>query len=122
MNNVDQLREKEQEERIRVLQFLMWAQVTVYAADSCEGISWFNRNQTKNLLKRTITQIEKEHGAAIKALWDVQDSDIMMGVTKAMDEFVHTIAEIPYWELTNLTQLVSNFKKDLELEEKLVKT
>ena len=73
-------------------------------------------------MKRTITQIEKEHGGAIKALWDVQDSDIMMGVTKAMDEFVYTIAQIPYWELTNLTQLVSNFKKDLELEEKLVKT
>jgi hypothetical protein len=122
MDSIDNLSEKEQEEKIRVLQFLMWAQVTVYAADSCEGISWFNRNQTKNLLKRTITQIEKEHGGAIKALWDVQDSDIMMGVTKAMDEFVHTIADIPYWELTNLTQLVSNFKKDLELEEKLVKT
>ena len=122
MSNINELSEKDQEERIRVLQFLMWAQVTVYTADNCEGISWFNRNQTKNLLKRTITQIENEHGGAIKALWDVQDSDIMMGVTKAMDEFVHTIAEIPYWELTNLTSVVSNFKKELELEEKLVKT
>jgi hypothetical protein len=101
---------QDEREKINVLQFLMWAHITIYAADNCEGIKWFNRNQTKNLLKRTVEHIEKEHGGAIKALWSINDAEIMTGVTKEMLEFTEEVATMPYWELPMITQMIKEYK------------
>lgn len=109
---------QDEREKIHVLQFLMWAHITIYAADNCENITWFNRNNTKNLLKRTVAHIEKEHGGAIKALWDINDSEIMTGITKDMLEFVEEVATTPYWELAKITEIIKEYKTSLNLEEK----
>lgn len=101
---------QDEREKIHVLQFLMWAHITIYAADNCENIKWFNRNQTKNLLKRTVEHIEKEHGGAIKALWDIQGSEIMTGITKDMTEFTEEVATMPYWELPEITKMIKEYK------------
>jgi predicted small metal-binding protein len=101
---------QDEREKIHVLQFLMWAHITIYAADNCDNIKWFNRNQTKNLLKRTVEHIEKEHGGAIKALWNINDAEIMTGVTKEMLEFTEEVATMPYWELPMITQMIKEYK------------
>lgn len=110
---------QDEREKIHVLQFLMWAHITIYAADNCENIKWFNKNQTKYLLKRTVEHIDKEHGPAIKALWDINDSEIMTGITKDMMEFTEEVATMPYWELPEITKMIKEYKlKTSEVEKK----
>lgn len=112
---------KEEVEKIRVLNLLMWMQASVYASDDCEGIDWFYRNQTKNILKRAVDIIQKEHGATINSLWSVQDdSKIMTDVTNDLMEFTEELASTPYWMLPELTNVIRQYKK--EVEEKNLKT
>ena len=112
---------KEEVEKIRVLNLLMWMQASVYASDDCEGIDWFYRNQTKNILKRAVDIIQKEHGATINSLWSVQDdSKIMTDVTNDLMEFTEELASTPYWMLSDLTNVIRQYKK--EVEEKNLKT
>jgi hypothetical protein len=112
---------KEEIEKIRVLNLLMWMQASVYASDDCEGIDWFYRNQTKNVLKRAVDIIQKEHGPSINSLWDVQDdSKIMTDVTNDLMEFSEELASTPYWMLSDLTNAIRQYKK--EVEEKNLKT
>lgn len=112
---------KEEVEKIRVLNLLMWMQASVYASDDCEGIDWFYRNQTKNVLKRAVDIIQKEHGATINSLWSVQDdSKIMTDVTNDLMEFTEELASTPYWMLPELTNVIRQYKK--EVEEKNLKT
>lgn len=112
---------KEEVEKIRVLNLLMWMQASVYASDDCEGIDWFYRNQTKNVLKRAVDIIQKEHGPSINSLWDVQDdSKIMTDVTNDLMEFSEELASTPYWMLSDLTNAIRQYKK--EVEEKNLKT
>lgn len=112
---------KEEIEKIRVLNLLMWMQASVYASDDCEGIDWFYRNQTKNVLKRAVDIIQKEHGPSINSLWNVQDdSKIMTDVTNDLMEFTEELASTPYWMLSDLTNAIRQYKK--EVEEKNLKT
>lgn len=112
---------KEEIEKIRVLNLLMWMQASVYASDDCEGIDWFYRNQTKNVLKRAVDIIQKEHGPSINSLWSVQDdSKIMTDVTNDLMEFTEELASTPYWMLSDLTNAIRQYKK--EVEEKNLKT
>jgi hypothetical protein len=112
---------KEEVEKIRVLNLLMWMQASVYASDDCEGIDWFYRNQTKNILKRAVDIIQKEHGPSINSLWNVQDdSKIMTDVTNDLMEFTEELASTPYWMLSDLTNAIRQYKK--EVEEKNLKT
>lgn len=108
-------------DKIRVLNLLMWLQASIYASDDCEGIEWFYRNQTKNVIKRAVDIIQKEHGPTINSLWDVQeDSKIMTDVTTDLMEFTEELASTPYWMLSELTNVIRQYKK--EVEEKNLKT
>lgn len=108
-------------DKIRVLNLLMWLQASIYASDDCEGIEWFYRNQTKNIIKRAVDIIQKEHGPTINSLWDVQDdSKIMTDVTNDLMEFTEELASTPYWMLSELTNVIRQYKK--EVEEKNLKT
>ena len=55
-----------EKEKIQILNLLVWLQVSVFSADECSTIKWFNRNQTKMLLNRLVDTIDKEHGVVIK--------------------------------------------------------
>ena len=51
-----------EDEKMKVLNLIMWLQVGVYAADECEPIKWFYTKQTKQLLKATGRHHSKGHG------------------------------------------------------------
>ena len=46
-----------EKEKVKVLTLLMLMQSVVYAADECQGISWFNTKRSKQFVKGTIDVI-----------------------------------------------------------------
>ena len=98
------------EEQIRVLNLLMWLQVSVYASDECEPINWFYNHKTKQSLKQTVDAINKEHGNTIKAIWDA-DGVQMPLVTETMDQFAKLIATIDYYKLPDIIYLLELYNE-----------
>ena len=98
------------EEQIKVLNLLMWLQVSVYASDECEPINWFYNHKTKQSLKQTVDAINKEHGNTIKAIWDA-DGVQMPLVTKTMDQFAKLIATIDYYKLPDIIYLLELYNE-----------
>ena len=41
---------KENEERLKIANLVVWLQMAVFAADETANIKWFNRHKTKNVL------------------------------------------------------------------------
>jgi hypothetical protein len=96
---------KDQYDKIRVLNLLMWLQSAVYASDECEQVSWFYNHKTKMLLKRLPDVIQKEHGKTIQQLWDV-DGALLPEITTQMEEFGQEMANYGYWMLPELTEFI----------------
>lgn len=109
-----------QEEQIKVLNLLMWLQVSVYASDECEPIKWFYNHKTKQSLKQTVDAISKEHGKTIKAIWDA-DGVQMPLVTETMDKFVKSIAQLDYYKLPEINLLLELYNEG-KLDELLNQT
>jgi len=112
---------KTTEEQIKVLNLLMWLQVSVYASDECEPIKWFYNHKTKQSLKQTVDAINKEHGNTIKAMWDADGVQMPM-VTEVMDTFTKLVAQLDYYKLPEinlLIQLYNEGKLDTLLNQKL---
>jgi hypothetical protein len=110
-----------QEEQIKVLNLLMWLQVSVYASDNCESIKWFYSHRTKQSLKQAVDTIVKEHGKTIMAMWDA-DGVQMPLVTETMDKFAKLVADMDYYKLPDivlLLQLYNEGKLDTLLNQKL---
>lgn len=98
------------QEQIKVLNLLMWLQVSVYASDECETIKWFYNHKTKQLLKQTIDAIDKEHGKTIKAIWDA-DGVQMPLVTQVLDKFASQLALIDYYKLPDINLLLELYSE-----------
>lgn len=97
-----------EKEKIQILNLLVWLQVSVFSADECSTIKWFNRNQTKMLLNRLVDTIDKEHGIVIKELWNVEGvnmDDAMREVVK----FSELVSRIPYYRIPDLTQIIQQY-------------
>ena len=97
-----------EKEKIQILNLLVWLQVSVFSADECSTIKWFNRNQTKMLLNRLVDTIDKEHGVVIKELWNVEGvnmDDAMREVVK----FSELVSRIPYYRIPDLTQIIQQY-------------
>ena len=110
-----------QQEQIKVLNLLMWLQVSVYASDECEPIKWFFNHRTKQSLKQTVDAINKEHGNTIKAIWDA-DGVQMPLVTEVMDKFAKLVADLDYYKLPDIVLLLKMYnegKLDTLLNQKL---
>ena len=110
-----------QEEQIKVLNLLMWLQVSVYASDECESIKWFFNHKTKQSLRQAVGAIVKEHGNTIKAVWDADGVQMPM-VTEVMDTFTKLVAQLDYYKLPEinlLIQLYNEGKLDTLLNQKL---
>lgn len=110
-----------QEEQIKVLNLLMWLQVSVYASDECESIKWFFNHKTKQSLRQAVGTIVKEHGNTIKAVWDADGVQMPM-VTEVMDTFTKLVAQLDYYKLPEinlLIQLYNEGKLDTLLNQKL---
>jgi len=104
-----------EKEKIQILNLLVWLQVSVFSADECATIKWFNRNQTKMLLNRLVDTINKEHGLVIKELWDVEGAN-MDDAMREVVKFSETVSRIPYYRLPDLTQIIEQY---IESEGKL---
>jgi hypothetical protein len=99
-----------EEEKLRVLNLLMWLQVSIYASDDCESIKWFYNHRTKQSLKQAIDAITKEHGKTIMAMWDA-DGVQMPLVTETMDKFAKLIAEMDYYRLPDIVFLLELYNQ-----------
>ena len=99
-----------QEEQIKVLNLLMWLQVSVYASDECEPIKWFFNHKTKQSLKQAVDAINKEHGNTIKAMWDADGVQMPM-VTEVMGAFTKLIAELDYYKLPDIVMLLELYNE-----------
>lgn len=109
-----------QEEQIKVLNLLMWLQVSVYASDECEPIKWFYNHKTKQSLKQAVDAINREHGKTITAMWDA-DGVQMPLVTETMDKFVKSIAQLDYYKLPEINLLLELYNEG-KLDELLNQT
>jgi hypothetical protein len=110
-----------QQEQIKVLNLLMWLQVSVYASDECESIKWFFNHRTKQSLRQAVGTIVKEHGNTIKAVWDADGVQMPM-VTEVLDTFTKLVAQLDYYKLPEinlLIQLYNEGKLDTLLNQKL---
>jgi hypothetical protein len=94
-----------EEQKLRVLNSLMWMQVSIYMCDNTEDISWFNARRVKYLSKNLVETIMKDHGHVIKALWD-DDGTQMHTVTRVVDDFCQKMKGIEYWKLPEVNYLL----------------
>lgn len=99
-----------EEEKLRVLNLLMWLQISVYAADDCESVKWFYTHKTKQSLKAAIDVIIKEHGKTIMAMWDVDGVQMPM-VTEVMDTFTKLVAKLDYYKLPEINLLIELYNE-----------
>lgn len=111
---------KNDDEKVRALNLLMWLQVVIYATDDCENIKWFYNHRTKNALKNVVDAITKEHGKVIMALWE-EDGVQMELVTKVMDRFTKLIGELDYYKLLEINKLIELYNAG-KLDEILTET
>ena len=93
------------EQKHRVLNALMWMQVSVYMCDNTENIPWFHAKRVKYLSKNLVDAIMKDHGHIIQALWDDEGTQMGM-VTRVVDEFCQKMQRIDYWRLTEVNHLL----------------
>ena len=100
----------QEEEKLRILNLLMWLQVSVYASDDCEGIKWFYNHRTKQSLKQAVDAITKEHGKTIKAMWDADGVQMPM-VTEVMDTFTKLVANLDYYKLPEINLLIELYNE-----------
>jgi len=98
---------REEEERVKIVNLLVWLQIASYAADDASTITWFNRNQTKMLLNRLNQTIQKEHGEGISGLWDTEGTNMQM-VMEEVIKFSELIQTIPFYMLPEVTTVIKN--------------
>ena len=98
------------EQKLRVLNAIMWIQTCVYACDSVEDIEWFMARRVKYLAKNLVETSLRDHSYIIKALWE--DEGAQMGtVTNEMDGFCKRVAGIDYWKIPELNHLLDLYKQ-----------
>jgi hypothetical protein len=103
---------KDELEKVKVLNLLMWLQASIYSGDECEPIKWFYNHQTKMLLKRLNDSIQREHGKTITALWNA-DGAILPDITQQIDDFTYEMSTYGYWMLPELTEFIRK-QKDVQ--------
>jgi len=103
---------KDELEKVKVLNLLMWLQASIYAGDECETIKWFYNHQTKMLLKRLNDSIQREHGKTITALWNA-DGAILPDITQHIHDFTYEMLTYGYWMLPELTEFIRK-QKDVQ--------
>ena len=102
---------KIEDEKIRVLNLLVWLQVSLYASEACENITWFYNKQTKFSAKQYDNSIKTQHGLAIKELWDKQETYMQL-VMQEIDQFAKMVIKIPFYRIGEATQVLSKYFED----------
>jgi hypothetical protein len=96
------------DQKHRVLNALMWMQVSVYMCDNTENISWFHAKRVKYLSKNLVDAIMKDHGHIIQSLWDDEGTQ-MSTVTRVVDQFCEKMQKIDYWKIPEVNVLLDMY-------------
>jgi len=99
---------QEEVDKVRILNLLVFLQLTVFAADDCSTIKWFNKHQTKMLLNRLNETVQREHGEALKKLWDEPGTNMNDVMTEAV-KLSELISRVPFYRIPDINKLIENY-------------
>ena len=102
---------KENEERLKVANLVVWLQMAVFAADETANITWFNRHKTKNVLNNFSNIVIKEHGPLLKSFWDIPDQIDMIEMSNRLSKFAELITDMDFLEMQESIELIENYLK-----------
>ena len=103
---------KEQEDRVKIANLVVWLQMAVFAADETMHITWFNRHKTKNVLNNFSNIVIKEHGPLLKAFWDIPEQIDMAEMSNRLSNFAKLITDMDYEEMEGSIELIKNYLKE----------
>jgi hypothetical protein len=103
---------KENEDRLKIANLVVWLQMAVFAADETMHITWFNRHKTKNVLNNFSNTVIKEHGPLLKAFWDIPDQIDMPNVCNRLTEFAELLTDMDYAEMQEVVELIKKHLKE----------
>jgi len=103
---------KEDEDRLKVANLVVWLQMAVFAADETMHITWFNRHKTKSVLNNFSNIVVKEHGPLLKAFWDIPDQIDMVEMSNRLSKFAELITDMDYLEMQECAELIENYLKE----------
>jgi hypothetical protein len=99
-------------DRVKVANLVVWLQMAVFAADETMSISWFNRHRTKYVLNNFSDTVVKEHGALLKAFWDMPEQIDMGEMSSRLSQFAELITDMDYLEMEESIKLIKNYLKE----------
>ena len=102
---------KEDEDRLKIANLVVWLQMAVFAADETMHIKWFNRHKTKNVLNNFNDTVVKEHGPLLKAFWDIPDQIDMVEMSNRLSKFAELITDMDYLEMQECAELIEKHLK-----------
>ena len=103
---------REDEDRLKIANLVVWLQMAVFAADETMHITWFNRHKTKNVLNNFNDIVVKEHGTLLKAFWDMPEQIDMSEMSKRLSDFAELITGMDYLEMQESIELIKNHLKE----------
>jgi hypothetical protein len=103
---------REDEDRLKIANLVVWLQMAVFAADETMHIKWFNRHKTKNVLNSFNDIVVKEHGPLLKAFWDIPDQIDMVEMSNRLSKFAELITDMDYLEMQECAELIENHLKE----------
>jgi hypothetical protein len=102
---------REDEDRLKIANLVVWLQMAVFAADETTHIKWFNRHKTKNVLNNFNDIVVKEHGPLLKAFWDIPDQIDMVEMSNRLSKFAELITDMNYLEMQECAELIEKHLK-----------
>lgn len=103
---------KDEEDRIKIANLVVWLQMAVFAADETMHITWFNRHKTKYALNTFNDTVVKEHGRLLKAFWDIPDQIDMPDVCQRLTKFAELLTNMDYAEMQDAIELIQKHLKE----------
>jgi len=103
---------KENEERLKVANLVVWLQMAVFAADETANITWFNRHKTKSVLNNFSNIVIKEHGPLLKSFWDIPEQLDMVDMSNRLNKFAELITDMDFEEMQESIELIKNYLKE----------
>jgi len=103
---------KEDEDRLKIANLVVWLQMAVFAADETMHITWFNRHKTKNVLNNFSNIVVKEHGPLLKAFWDIPEQLDMADMSNRLSKFAELITDMDFIEMQESIELIEKYLKE----------
>jgi hypothetical protein len=103
---------REDADRLKIANLVVWLQMAVFAADETAHIKWFNRHKTKNVLNNFNDIVIKEHGPLLKAFWDIPDQIDMVEMSNRLGKFAELITDMDFIEMQECVELIEKHLKE----------